>query len=292
MLDVYTMGTVQRISPEAPVPVLRIEEERSLPGGAGNAMLGLRALGMHVIGFGRVGDDDAGRECIAALEQEGVDCSHIIKDHQATPVKRRMIADNQQLLRVDQEVIGPPQEALPQLETLLDGVDVVAISDYAKGFLTPSLLRALIETARSKQIPVIVDPKGLDFSKYAGATVIKPNLGEAFAAAGLSPHEPLDLMGEAIFGKVAIDTLLVTRGKQGISLFEPGRARRDFAARVHEVKDVTGAGDTVLAVLCAALANGLTLDEGARIANVAAGLAIERLGCARITLGELSATLA
>ncbi len=296
MLDVYTMGEVQRISPEAPVPVLRVTDENRLPGGAGNAVLNLVSLGMEVVALGRVGSDEGGGHFLASLEQEGVDVSAILEDSQfRTPLKNRMIAAGQQIVRIDYETpMLLSQEHEKRLSVglpkLLQGIDVVAISDYAKGFLTPTLLAELIGHARHLGIPVVVDPKGRDFRRYSGATLIKPNLSEAIAAAGLGIEATLDEVAQQILHEVGIETLMITRAKEGISLFDR-ESRQDFSACVHEIKDVTGAGDTVLSVVTAALANKMGLAEAAELSNVAAGIAIERVGCARISLADLMARL-
>ncbi|MCC5831885.1 MAG: D-glycero-beta-D-manno-heptose-7-phosphate kinase [Chlamydiales bacterium] len=296
MLDVYTIGDVQRISPEAPVPVLRVVDESRRPGGAGNAILNLVSLGMEVVALGRVGRDEAGSHFIESLAKEGVDISAIESDPDCrTPLKNRMIAAGQQLVRIDYESPAPLSAPLEQkiteaLPTLLKGIDVVALSDYAKGFLTPSLLSELIDLARAYKIPVIVDPKGRDFLRYRGATLLKPNLSEAIEAAGLGAEATLDEVAHQILDEVALETLMITRSKEGISIFD-GSTRKDFPARVHEIKDVTGAGDTVLALVTVALANGMNLADAAELANIAAGIAIERVGCARITLADLAARL-
>lgn len=297
MLDVYTLGDVQRISPEAPVPVLRVKEESKRPGGAGNAVLNLVSLGMEVSVFGRVGADPGGSLFIQAMQDEKIETKGIFVDPAfQTPLKSRMIAAGQQLLRVDYEnpkSLSPALEkqAVEMLPALLEGVDVVAVSDYAKGFLTPSLLRAIIQEAEKRQIPTIVDPKGIDFARYQGATLLKPNLSEALAAAGLGIDAELDDVAGRLLEQIKVDTLMVTRSQKGISLFCHKQGRRDFPAQVHEVKDVTGAGDTVLAVITAAMANRIALDHAAQLANVAAGMAIEHVGCARISLAELTARL-
>lgn len=294
MLDVYTIGEVKRISPEAPVPVLHVSEEKRLPGGAGNAILNLVSLGMEVVALGRVGEDTSGRHLLGQLAAEDVDTRGVLSDPAfQTPTKNRMLASGQQLMRVDYETPAPLSENLQasfalQLPLLLEGVSVVAISDYAKGFLTPGLLKTLIEAAKSQDIPIIVDPKGKDFTRYEGATLLKPNLMEAYQATTLTHEATLEEVAEQIFRMVNIENLMVTRSQHGIALFKPSSARQDFPARVHEVKDVTGAGDTVLAVLTAAVANGYTLEEATQLANVAAGLAIERIGCARISREELA----
>lgn len=296
MLDAYTLGEVQRISPEAPVPILRVTEESSRPGGAGNAVLNLISLGMEVSVIGRLGTDAAGDAVLEAMEGEGVHLNGMFRDPQfRTPVKNRMIAQGQQILRIDYERPTPltsSQEVAinHKLPQLLEGIDVVAISDYGKGLLTPAFLAALILECRKREIPVVVDPKGRDFKRYRGATLIKPNLSEAIAAAGLVETASLDEVAAHILKETLIEVLMITRSKEGISIFD-GVKRQDFPTQVHEVKDVTGAGDTVLAVICAALANGLELSDAAKLANVAAAIAIERIGCARISIADLSARL-
>lgn len=294
MVDVYTVGAVERISPEAPVLILRVFEETRRPGGAGNAILNMLSLGMKVMAFGRVGKDEEGNHFIDMLNKENVGVQGIVVDETFhTPVKKRMMAESQQLLRVDYENPLPlspelEKEIEKQLELVIDQADVIAISDYAKGFLTESLLQHIISLAKEKNIPVIVDPKGSNFSKYRGATLIKPNLSEAITASGFDKKTSLDLIGAKILADLEIETLMITRSKEGISLFNLQKGRDDFPAFVHEVKDVTGAGDTVLAIVTQTLANRLDLKIGAFLANVAAGIAIERVGCARITLQELS----
>lgn len=297
MIDTYTTGKVRRISPEAPVSVLHVQKEESRPGGAGNVVLNLISLGANVVAIGRVGHDNAGKSIISLLADEGVNTDGIIyqKNYQ-TPVKNRLIADAQQVLRVDFENITPipeqvEQEIVERLPDLLQGVDIIAISDYGKGLLSRSLLMTVIELAKSKEIPVIVDPKGDDFTKYQGATVLKPNLSEAYAAAKLTHEATLEHVAETLFKKVTVDMLMITRSEAGISLFTRQGKQLDFPVRSKEVKDVTGAGDTVLAMISVALANGLEIKYGAQLANIAAGIAIERLGCARITLSDLAVRL-
>ncbi len=297
MVDVYTMGNVERISPEAPVPVLRVSQETRRPGGAGNAILNLVSLGMKVVAVGRVGDDFGGRTFLEEMAKENVDARGIICDKGfQTPLKNRMIAAGQQIVRIDYEEPHSISETLEEeitasLPKLLEEVEIIAISDYAKGLLTQSLLKKVIHAAKLRSIPVIVDPKGIDFVRYYGATLIKPNLAEAIHAAGLGREATLDEVAKRILRDTAIETLMVTRSKEGITVFTQGGVRQDFSAQVHEVKDVTGAGDTVLAVITAALANRLSLADAATLANVAAGIAIERIGCARISLADLSSRL-
>lgn len=294
MVDTYTIGKARRISPEAPVAVVQVLREEHRPGGAGNVILNLISMGSEVVAVGRVGYDHAGELLKKALIDEKVDIRGIFfQNGFPTPVKNRIIAENQQIVRVDHEHNSVIPEMLEQqvieaLPELLQDVQVIAISDYGKGFLSRTLLGAIIEQAKMRGIPIIADPKGLDFSKYSGTTIIKPNLMEAYAAAGLSTDAPLEQVAARVLENAQADVLLVTRSESGISVFHRNGDRHDFPVKVREVKDVTGAGDTVLAVLACAIANGLPIETAAQLSNVAAGLAIERFGCARISLSELA----
>lgn len=297
MLDTYTIGKVRRISPEAPVPVLHVTHEEKRAGGAGNVVLNLLSLGCDVDVVGRIGSDAAGKELVETLRQSGAQVSGVVvQEDWPTSVKNRIIADQQQIVRVDTEVVLPiaqqsEQMLLDQIPKLLENIQVVAISDYGKGFLSKVLLQALIEAAAEKKIPVITDPKGQDFSKYAGSTILKPNLSEAIAASGLESTEDLSFVAAEIHKQVAIGNLMITRSADGISLFPSEGEKTDFAVSSQEIKDVTGAGDTVLAMLSYALANGIDLHEAIALSNVAAGIAIEHLGCARVTLSDLAKRL-
>jgi len=297
MLDTYMTGKVKRISPEAPVPVMNVEKVESRPGGAGNVCLGLISLGGIVTAMGRIGDDLDGEILKNALESESVNTSGlIVQKGYKTPVKKRLIASSQQILRVDMERVETLPEVYEKLfvhkfSSLLEDMQIVAISDYAKGFLSRTLLEEIIKEAHKKKIPVIVDPKGQDFSKYKGAYLIKPNLLEAYAAAKAADAEPLDKVAQILLSKSEADKLVITRSEAGITLFEKDGKRSDFPVHSKEVKDVTGAGDTVLAMLSASIANGLEITPAVQLANIAAGIAIERIGCARISLSELAKRL-
>jgi rfaE bifunctional protein kinase chain/domain len=297
LLDSYTIGKARRISPEAPVAVVNVQREDHRPGGAGNVILNLLSLGAQVVAIGRVGKDWAGQTLVRALEQEKVDTRMIvIQEAYSTPVKNRIIADNQQIVRIDHEQLVALNEALEQsiidhLSQLLQGVKVIAISDYGKGFLTPTLLAALIQEANQMKIPVITDPKGHDFKKYKGTTIIKPNLSEAYAAANLPPTVALENVASLVLSQCQAQLLMVTRSEAGISLFNDEGDRFDFPVHAKEVKDVTGAGDTVLAMLAYAIANQLSYEEAAQLCNVAAGIAIEHVGCVRVSLSDLALRL-
>lgn len=297
VLDAYTIGKVRRISPEAPVPVLQVEKEEDRPGCAGNAALNLLSLGAEVIAVGRIGDDAAGAKLKQALAREGVDISGLVREKgYQTPVKNRLIADNQQMMRVDFEKISSlPQnleeEVVKCMEEQIASVKVIAISDYAKGFLTPTLLKKIFSLAKKHQIPTLVDPKGKDFSKYKGATLIKPNLGEAVLASGLTSESPLDLIAKKLLQETNAEAFLITRSQEGISVYHKNGSREDFPVHAREVKDVTGAGDTVLAMLGVALANEFPIHDATSLANIAAGVAIEHFGCACVTLSEVARRL-
>lgn len=298
MLDNYTIGKVKRISPEAPVPVLQVEEQFDRPGGAGNVLLNFASLGLQVIPVGRIGADGAGARICESFRKEGVSAEGLFsQNNYATPVKSRLIADNQQLLRLDfEEALVMTQEledeAFAFCSKAMQDVNLIAISDYGKGFLTPSFLTRVINLARGKGIPVIIDPKGRDFSKYRGATVIKPNLGEAMAASKLPGTATLKEIAYDLLEQTAAEALFITKSDKGISLYFKDEAEEHFpVAQVRQVRDVTGAGDTVLAVLACALANGLSLSDGAKLANIAAGIAVEQVGCVRVSLADIAKRL-
>ena len=292
ILDRYTFGTCRRISPEAPVPVISVTGEEERPGGAGNVAVNLLSLGQNPIIFGRVGTDAAGSALLQALQAEGISTGDIFQEKGfQTPLKVRLIAASQQVTRIDYETFRPiSQEAekilCERIEPLLEQIDLVAISDYAKGFLTENILSRLIHEARSRNIPVISDPKGIELAKYAGSTILKPNLQEAYAAAP-SCSELADVARQ-IFQQAPVDILMVTRSEAGISLFYPDGTNEHHPVCPRQVKDVTGAGDTVLAVLSAAVANGIAVADATELANIGGQIAIERLGCARVSLPDLA----
>ena len=294
MLDTYTVGKASRISPEAPVAVVHVHHEEHRAGGAGNVVLNLLALGVNVSVLGRVGTDGPGTTLIDALNEVDADCSGIVRQEgYLTPVKNRVISDSQQIVRVDREQNSPldpllEQQICGQIPEMLAGIQLVAISDYGKGLLTPRLLRVLIDEAQERHIPIITDPKGLDFSKYAGSTIIKPNLSEALAASGLEHGSPLPEVAERLLQLTQAKVLMITRSQDGISLYYPNGHQENLPVKIREIKDVTGAGDTVLAMVSCGLASGLDLGSCCQLANVAAGIAIERFGCARVSLSDVA----
>lgn len=297
LLDSYTFGKTRRLSPEAPVAIVHVHHEEHRPGGAGNVALNLISLEAKVVIVGRVGNDWAGQTLCNALENEGVENHSIYRQESyRTPVKNRVIAENQQVVRIDHEKIISldiqlEDKIIADLPTLMEGVDVIALSDYGKGFLTTPLLKAITAEAKKRKIVVITDPKGHDFTKYHGTTIIKPNLSEAYAAANLPSTAPLTAVAKRILEITDAEILMITRSEAGISLFDRKGEQFDFPVQVKEVKDVTGAGDTVLAMFAHALANQLSYAEAVQLCNVAAGIAIEHVGCARVSLSDLAKRL-
>ncbi len=297
ILDSYTLGKAGRISPEAPVAVVHVSREEHRAGGVGNAALNMKGLGSEVLLLGRVGDDFSGQHLVQELTNQNIDTSNIIiEPNYCTPKKNRIIASNQQVVRVDHEKLewlseSVEQQIIDQIPTLLNHVDAIAISDYAKGFLTDALLRAIIDLAYERGLPVIVDPKGTDFEKYQRATLIKPNLKEAYIATKSAEDASIESVAAKLLEITQAETLMVTRSEEGISLFHQNGSRDDFPVEVKEVKDVTGAGDTVLATVSCSLASGLSPVEAAKLANVAAGISIEHLGCSVVTLPEIAKRL-
>ena len=292
MLDSYTRGSVKRISPEAPVCVLKVKKQERLPGGAGNVALNCKALGADVFACGRLGDDFASMYLKQALEESFIDTSCMIFEPEfETPLKNRFMAEYQQLLRVDFENDQPLLSAthiavVEKFKKHLHEFDLVLISDYNKGFLTKELLADVIALAKSRKIPVFVDPKGRDFTKYQGVTLIKPNFQEAFLASGLEEKASLDQIAEKLLETSKSNHLLITRSEKGMSLYS-GHTRCDVEAITKEVIDVTGAGDTVIATLAVSFASGIDLNTCMKFANIAASCAVEKLGCVHVSKKEL-----
>lgn len=292
MLDSFVYGDCLRISPEAPIPVLTIERKDVMLGGAGNVARNIAALQGRAVLIGAVGNDAAARELRDAISDEPRITADLITDPRPTTCKVRYIAGQQQMLRVDIEQshpvsIGPLLEAL---DRHLGSADVLVISDYAKGVVSPDLLARAIERGRAAGIPVIADPKSRDVARYDGVTVLTPNAREAAAAVGFACDD--DTAVEAAAGRL-LDAMprsravLVTRGAHGMMLSERGVDPTSIPAIAREVFDVSGAGDTVVATVALGLAAGLPLAEAAQISNTAAGLAVSKVGTAVVTADEL-----
>lgn len=289
MLDRYWHGGTSRISPEAPVAVVKVQDTRDSPGGAGNVALNLAALGAAASVIGLVGEDEAGNELQTSLKAAGVLCDFHRVSGKPTITKLRVISRHQQLIRLDFEEAFTPDDAAPitaRVKVLLPDVDVVVISDYKKGALHH--VQELIRTARAQGKQVLVDPKGQDFSVYRGATLVKPNLHEFEAVVGRCHSEDeLVQKGQRLLRELDLEALLITRGEHGMSLIRQHEPEQHFPARARDVFDVTGAGDTVIAVVAAALGAGLPLPESVALANIAAGLVVAKLGTAAISGPEL-----
>lgn len=291
MLDRYWYGDTARISPEAPVPVVRVRGAEERPGGAGNVALNMARLGASVTLFGVVGEDEAGQEMRRMLEAGGVGHDLAVSAAHPTIAKLRIMSRNQQLIRLDlEEPLSAPEfdsEALlERFRQALKTARAVVLSDYNKGTLQQ--LPAMISAARDAGVPVLADPKGHDWDKYRGASVLTPNLSELEAVAGPFPDDAaLAERGERLRSELELDALLVTRSEHGMTLLRAGQSPLHMPAQAREVFDVTGAGDTVIAVLAAGVAAGAGLDSAARMANAAAGLVVARLGTASVGAEEL-----
>lgn len=292
MLDRYWFGDVSRISPEAPVPVVKIERSEERPGGAANVARNAAALGAKVSLLALVGNDEPAVSLKRLMTEGGIDASLHIDEAVTTTVKLRVIGRQQQLLRIDFETM-PSHEALraklSEFEQRLPECDAVVFSDYGKGGLTH--ISEMIRLARGAGKIVLVDPKGDDYACYAGATIITPNRSEMREVVGRWKDEAdLEQKAAALRKKLALDALLVTRSEEGMSLFREGAALHEKAV-AREVYDVSGAGDTVIATLAVMLAQGADWAEAIHVANVAAGIVVGKLGTAVVTRAELDAAL-
>ncbi len=298
MVDRFLWGRVDRISPEAPVPVVRIERETAKLGGAANVAANIRALGAEVVLFGVCGEDEAARRLRDLLAGHGIDAGGLVAvADRPTTIKTRVLAHNQQVVRTDREDDRPV--AARVLEELADRLarngsfDGFVLSDYGKGVLTDSALAAFIDDAGGRGVPVVVDPKRGDYSQYRGVTSLTPNQKEAEQACAtvIESEDGLRAAGRTLLERTAAEAVLVTRGEHGMTLFEKDGDEHHLVTEATTVYDVTGAGDTVVAVYTAALAAGAAFADAARLANHAAGLAVRELGTATVTADQLRAAL-
>lgn len=294
MLDRYWWGTVDRISPEAPVPVVALESVTYVAGGAANVAANIRGLGCDPLLVGIAGTDAEAELLNAAVIEHGIAGSRIFRiDGRKTTVKNRVVARNQHMLRFDQETVEPLSSdhcdsISGELASLIKDCELVVVSDYGKGFLSDGLVMRLIAVAHENDKPVIVDPKGRDYSKYRGATLITPNQQEAEQACGLPlSDDTVDTAGRKLLGDLELGGVVITRGEKGMRVYECDHAPAELAATARMVYNVTGAGDTVIAALAVGLASGLPLIDAARIANFAAGIVVEDVGTSAITLARL-----
>jgi D-beta-D-heptose 7-phosphate kinase / D-beta-D-heptose 1-phosphate adenosyltransferase len=295
MLDEYLWGRTERISPEAPVQVVEVVREDLRLGGAGNVVHNLAALGASVSICSVIGADENGSLLRRAFQAKGVELAGLFEDSERrTSKKTRVIAANQQIVRIDRETRSPIspscQDAiLGFLEANCGNFDVIVVSDYLKGVLTPEVLSTVCQAGRRLSIPVVVDPKGSDYRKYRGATLLTPNRKEAEIASGVDIVDlgSLEHAADGLLSGLELDALLITRSEAGMSLFQKLGTPVHIPTVAREVFDVTGAGDTVIAVLSLGLACGLALPEAAWVANVAAGIAVGKLGTSTVSPQEI-----
>ena len=292
MLDRYLFGSTGRISPEAPVPVVHVHESDDRPGGAANVAVNLASLGVSTTLVGVVGNDAAADSLEAIMSARGIACNFARAEDRPTITKTRVQSRGQQLIRLDEENVAdmPGDAMVSTLRGTLEGAGAVVLSDYGKGALAD--VAVMIALCREAGVPVLVDPKGTDFHKYRGASLLTPNQSEFEAVAGQCASDQ-DLVDRArtMMDDLDLDALLVTRSEKGMLLVEAGARPLFLSTQAREVYDVTGAGDTVIATLAGALASGQDLASSAALANIAAGLVVRKIGVATVTPGEISAAL-
>ena len=294
MLDLYLRGDVERISPEAPVPVVRVRERKEALGGAANVAANTAALGARTELVAAIGSDNNGERLRAMLTEIGADPRGLIVTDRPTTTKTRVVARGQQVVRVDEEVdtdlVGAEVEALhAAVDRAVADADALVLEDYNKGVLVESVIRRAIAAANAKKIPVIVDPKYRNFFAYHGATVFKPNRRELEAALGAAVDLEHPEALPAVLGRLGAERLLLTLSERGMALIEPDGQIHRIPTMAREVFDVVGAGDTVTAWLAAMLACGATALEAAVVANFAAGIEVGKAGAATVEPGEILA---
>jgi len=292
MLDIFMYGKVNRISPEAPVPVVNITHEKKVPGGAANVALNLRELGVDTTLIGLVGGDEEGRFLENYLHNNKINI-FLLNDGRPTTVKTRIIAGGQQVVRVDREVshkLSDKKEAkiIDFLEKNIDVFDGIIISDYAKGMITKKLIKKIVELCKKCNKIVTVDPKIENFFYYKEVTTLTPNNKEASSATGINIKDDRSLIkcGNFILKKLGAKSLIITRGEKGMTIFENGQVEH-LPTVAKEVFDVTGAGDTVISVVSTMLALNASLRESAILSNIAAGIVVGKIGTATVNIDEL-----
>lgn len=296
MLDRYWWGSVERISPEAPVPVVHINKTSLAAGGAANVAANVAGLGAEVYLIAAVGDDAEAAQLPEILAQTQLSAEYLVTvKGRPTTLKTRVIAHSQHVVRIDHEVtenLTAPDEGRVwrQIEKVIEKVAVIVLSDYAKGFLSASLISRLITSAKSGNKILLIDPKGKDYAKYKGATIITPNKKEAAEASGLEEKDfqIIEKAGKKLLAELELQYLLITQGEDGMTLFETGNSPTHFSSQARHVYDVTGAGDTVIAALAVAVGAGADLKAAAEIANTAAGYVVEEVGTTIIKKQQLT----
>ena len=298
MLDEFVWGQVSRISPEAPVPVVEVQRRTFTAGGAANTAANISSLGGTAYIAGVVGDDSDGSRICTILGEQSVNTAAVVRDaNRPTTAKTRVIAHSQQIVRIDYEQPGAISETvesalLARIDEVLATVRGCVVSDYGKGVVTPSFVQQLIERARAANVPVVIDPKGTEYTKYRGATIVKPNQLEAGKVLNreLRTSDEVDRAGADLLELLGPDTsILITRGPHGMSLFERNQTPTHVPAQAREVYDVTGAGDTVAGTMTLALAVGTGLPTACRLASLAAAVVVGKVGTATCGYDELKA---
>lgn len=299
MLDQYLWGKVSRISPEAPVPVVDVQRETKMLGGAANVINNILSLGGSPILCGVIGDDRTGREVITMMEQQGLSTVGILVEKgRPTSMKTRVVAHSQQVVRVDRESRnelghGMVEKILAFVEEKARDVDVIIVSDYGKGVVAPDVIEGLRHLKKSWDGIIAVDPKVGSFPLYRGVDVITPNHHEAGAYCGFEiiDREGLIAAGGQILGNLECQAVLITQGEQGMTLFEHGGEVQHIRTAAKKVYDVTGAGDTVIATFCLGLASGLGMKDAAVISNIAAGIVVGEVGTSTVKVEDLKKTI-
>ena len=299
ILDEFIWGSVSRISPEAPVPVVWVNSENFMPGGASNVANNIRSLGGEVFICGVVGNDSRGETLQAVLRKKGVNCDGIFADeNRPTTQKTRVIAHHQQVVRIDREVLKPIPENI--LKNIVDfvrdrirTVDALIIEDYGKGVIVPGLVREIVKLAKKHKKIITVDPKETHFSYYRGVTTLTPNHHEAATMVGFKVKDDatLEKAGRKLLDKLKCRIALITLGENGMAIFEDGKKMVKIPTVAQEVFDVSGAGDTVISAYTLALAGGASAIEAAHISNCAAGIVVGKVGVAVTTADELQARI-
>lgn len=295
MLDTYLIGDASRISPEAPVPVVNLKEKENRPGGAANCAMNISALGGIPVLVGLIGEDESGDRFLELIDEAGFDNSGIFVDSLYTTIRKtRVVASNQQIVRVDEEEKFIADESFyvsvsEFLEKIIPSVDAVAISDYAKGFLSASLMTCIHDISRISRIPVLVDPKPVNAHLYRGCDLIKPNRKEISEITGIDVVDDFscDLAAEKLMDEITPSALLVTMGSGGMNLYSTDGIPERIRARVSRVYDVSGAGDTVLATLSLGYASGIDPLDSCKLASYAAAVAVTKPGTSTVNPDEL-----
>lgn len=292
MLDVYLRGDVERISPEAPVPVVRVRERRHALGGAGNVAQNVRAVGADCDLVAAIGDDAAGRQLCGMLEAIGAPVSSLVTVDRPTTTKTRIVARSQQVVRVDEEEdgdleAGEVDRLLTALRRAVESASALVLEDYNKGVLVPAVIEAAMHAARGRGIPIVVDPKYRNFFRYRGATIFKPNRRELESALGAAVDLEHAAALPATFERLGVEHLLLTLGEHGMALVGAGGEIERVPTAAREVYDVVGAGDTVTAYLAMVLGAGGSALEAAIVANYAAGVEVGKLGAATVSADEV-----